>query len=573
MSRPPKITRIKPEENQPPLEAYVSDLFSPLSITENKTKRDVTPGNEAKILSANSVEVRARNKIISQMTNQKPQDELKHRRQRRSTGEPDDVSVAKKQIKNPSVTSTTKTKQCNNSMKLSLTGVKKQLTTTHDSTKQNLKLGESKVSQTLAGVTPKSTTLVPVTENQETPPTTAETTHQTTLTGVTDFITGISETPAVTKLAGGTNSLAGVTQSVETPKLENKTGMSLNPETSNENENSTLLAIARLETKLVESRKNDITEMEKRLTANMKVIVDNSIQEAIKNITSTITKAVSEDPEIARQKRNISHLQTENQRLTRKVQVLDTEYHKLKRRINIIEQKGLDHTLIIRGIMEAQDETETSIKDSVFAELAETVVGETQYEKVQIARRMEIKRCRRIGRYNRQRARPLSVEFKYKEDTKYIMENKSYLRHGIFVDYEYTVDIEQTRNLLLPILRKAQQTEPYKGHCKMEEDRLVIKGHTYTLNNLHQLPEDLNCFKVTSKQNEHCVGFFGGLNPLSNFHHAKFMIDGLEYISAEQFIQAKKAKYFKDMNAYDLIMGSTTSLDCKQNARLIKGFD
>ena len=457
MSRPPKITRLKPEENQPPLEAYVSDLFSPLSITENKTNRDVTPGNEAKILSANSVEICARNKTISQMTNQKPKDELKRRRRCRSTGEPGDVSVAKKQIKNPSVTSTTKTRQGNNSVKISLTGVKKQVTTTHDSMKQNLKLSESndKVSQTLAGVTPRSTALVAVTENQETPSTTVETTHQTTLTGVTDFIAGITETPAVTKLAGGTNSLAGVTQSVETPKLENKTGMSSKPETPRENENSTLLAIARLEAKLVESRKNDITEMEKRLTANMKVIVDNSIQEALKNITSTITKAVSEDPEIARQKRNISHLQIENQRLTRKVQVLDTEYHKLKQRINTIEQKGLDHTLIIRGIMEAQDETETSIKDSVFAELAETVVGETQYEKVQIARRMEIKRCRRIGRYNRQRARPLSVEFKYKEDTKYIMENKSYLRRGIFVDYEYTVDIEQTRNLLLPILRKA----------------------------------------------------------------------------------------------------------------------
>ena len=107
----------------------------------------------------------------------------------------------------------------------------------------------------------------------------------------------------------------------------------------------------------------------------------------------------------------------------------------------------------------------------------------------------------------------------------------------------------------------------------MEEDRLVIKGHTYTLNNLHQLLEDLNCFKVTSKQNEQCVGFFGGLNPLSNFHHAKFMVYGLEYISAEQFIQAKKAEYFKDKNAYDRIMGSTTSLDCKRNARLIKGFD
>ena len=52
--------------------------------------------------------------------------------------------------------------------------------------------------------------------------------------------------------------------------------------------------------------------------------------------------------------------------------------------------------------MEVQDETETTMKDSVFAELAETVVGETREEKLQIARCMEIKCCKRIGHYNRQ---------------------------------------------------------------------------------------------------------------------------------------------------------------------------
>ena len=141
------------------------------------------------------------------------------------------------------------------------------------------------------------------------------------------------------------------------------------------------------------------------------------------------------------------------------------------------------------------------------------------------------------------------------------------------MDYEYTGDIEQTRNLLLPILRRARQTEPYKGHCKMEDDRVVIWGRTYSLNNLHQLPEDLNCFKVTSKQNDLCVGFFGGLNLLCNFHQASFRLDGIDYISAEQFIQAKKAEYFNDKNAYDHIMGCATSLDCKKNLRFIKGFD
>ena len=153
------------------------------------------------------------------------------------------------------------------------------------------------------------------------------------------------------------------------------------------------------------------------------------------------------------------------------------------------------------------------------------------------------------------------------------MDNKSYLRHGIFVDYEYTTDIEQKQRLLLPILKRARQTEPYKGHCKMEEDRLVICGRTYTLENLQQLPDDLNCFNVTSKEDNQCLGFFGGLNPKSNFHNAPFQVDGIEYFSSEQYIQAKKVEYFNDRATYDRIMGSSTSLDCKKNSRFIKGFD
>ena len=47
MSRPPKLTKLKPEENRPPLEAYVTDLITtpamliPASV-ENLT---VTPAN------------------------------------------------------------------------------------------------------------------------------------------------------------------------------------------------------------------------------------------------------------------------------------------------------------------------------------------------------------------------------------------------------------------------------------------------------------------------------------------------------------------------------------------------
>ena len=79
----------------------------------------------------------------------------------------------------------------------------------------------------------------------------------------------------------------------------------------------------------------------------MKTVVNSSIQEALKNITSTIAKVVAEDPNINKQKHSILQLQTENPHLTQKVQVLDNEYNNLKSQISTIEQRSLDHTLIM----------------------------------------------------------------------------------------------------------------------------------------------------------------------------------------------------------------------------------
>ena len=107
----------------------------------------------------------------------------------------------------------------------------------------------------------------------------------------------------------------------------------------------------------------------------------------------------------------------------------------------------------------------------------------------------------------------------------------------------------------------------------MNYDKVVIQGKDYTLNNLHELPEDINCFKATSKSDNETVGFFGEANPLSNFHPAKFIHEGQTYIYSEQFIQATKAAYFGDLDTYMKIMGCKTSFDCKQISWSIKNVD
>ena len=153
------------------------------------------------------------------------------------------------------------------------------------------------------------------------------------------------------------------------------------------------------------------------------------------------------------------------------------------------------------------------------------------------------------------------------------MENRGYLSEGVSVNKEYSPEIERKRRVLLLILRAAKSIEGYKKQIRLENNKIVIKGKDYDMKNIHDLPEDLNAFKVTSKENDTTVGFFGELNPLSNFFPASFQTKGQYYISSEQFIQASKAQYFGDMDVYNQIMGCKNSSDCKEFSRKIRGVD
>ena len=60
---------------------------------------------------------------------------------------------------------------------------------------------------------------------------------------------------------------------------------------------------------------------------------------------------------------------------------------------------------------------------------------------------------------------------------------------------------------------------------------------------------------------------------MSNFFPANFTLDGHNFISSKQYIQASKAKYFGDLDVFNQIMGCKHSADCKEFSRKIKGVD
>ena len=245
----------------------------------------------------------------------------------------------------------------------------------------------------------------------------------------------------------------------------------------------------------------------------------------------------------------------------------------MKRQLNKIETKNLERSMIIRGITEDITETESSMIEKIHRILLDIVNGDTDEDKLPSAHRIVIKSCKQLGRFNKNRTRPVSVEFQHKEDTDFIIDNRFDLAKGIYVDREYPADTEKKRKTLLPILKAAKRIPEYKRQSRLDDDKLVLKGRPYTVGMLNQLPDELNAFKVTSKEDAHTVGFFGEINPLSNFHESPFTHEGTQYISSEQFIQANKAKYFGDLDTYSMILGCTTSLECKILSKQIRNVD
>ena len=121
------------------------------------------------------------------------------------------------------------------------------------------------------------------------------------------------------------------------------------------------------------------------------------------------------------------------------------EQDKLKHKPNQVEQRSLDHCLVMKGIHEMTKENEKDCIELVYSALANTIEAEDENDHKLAARKMEIRRAQRIGRFNENHDRPISIEFTYKRDADYIMENRSYLESGIYVDHEYTSDIEYRR--------------------------------------------------------------------------------------------------------------------------------
>ena len=307
----------------------------------------------------------------------------------------------------------------------------------------------------------------------------------------------------------------------------------------------------------------------KSVTAGLKTIIDSSIKEALDTMSKNVNTAIEQNPTVKQHGEQLDSLETENMILKKKVHAMEGKQKQMDKKITEMERKALQNNLIFKGIPETEWEKEAQSKKKVYDELAMLADGNTDQTKLKSAKKIGIRVCKRIGRYNKDKSHPLSVKFLCKEDVDYILNKKTNLRTGVYVDREYPTEIEKKRKLLRPILTAAKKQKKFRKRCKMVNDLLVIKGKKYGISkgqgikSINKLPKSINPAKISSRCNDEVYGYFGELNPLSNFHRAPFTYENFTYHCSEQFIQKKKAELFKDTSSVKKIEEAKTGLDCK----------
>lgn len=70
---------------------------------------------------------------------------------------------------------------------------------------------------------------------------------------------------------------------------------------------------------------------------------------------------------------------------------------------------------------------------------------------------------------------------------------------------------------------------------------------------------------------DNCLFFYGG--PLSQWYPSRFMLGGVGYVTAEQYMMAMKAHQFGDVVTHAAILHTDNPREQKALGRQVKGFD
>ena len=162
-----------------------------------------------------------------------------------------------------------------------------------------------------------------------------------------------------------------------------------------------------------------------------------AMEQLLEPMRADIQALVSSHKELKSDYNQITKLREENLKLSEHVQKVETLNVQLNKRVCELENRILQNNVIIHSIREGTWETEAVHQEKLYEAFSETVTGRTIEERLDTVRTMYITGTKRIGKCRSMSSRLISVEFLYKSDADYLLQNCKYLAHGIYIDREY----------------------------------------------------------------------------------------------------------------------------------------
>ena len=126
----------------------------------------------------------------------------------------------------------------------------------------------------------------------------------------------------------------------------------------------------------------------------------------IKNDIKTLLKDRELLPEYVQKVQNLEH---STDQLNNRVVKIEQENQTLKQKLVKIKDKLLENNLIISGVDESKFEEEGSRREKLDTVIAKVLPGETEEEKLEKARKLDIVSTARLGKYNPIRGYPISI--------------------------------------------------------------------------------------------------------------------------------------------------------------------
>ena len=126
--------------------------------------------------------------------------------------------------------------------------------------------------------------------------------------------------------------------------------------------------------------------------------------------------------------------------------------------------------------------------------------GNESEDAYELAGRIVVNRIHWNGKFQIGWKRAIIVDFQNYTDRQFVIGNCKLLPEGIYINEDFTMEIQARHNILWPILKHALKWDKYKGMVSLSYDRLVVNGVHYKLSDLANLPVDISTLKHVRKK-------------------------------------------------------------------------